>query len=189
MTAQSGSNRDFLKTRLRPMRPTDLSLVLAIENLSFGTPWPKSAYEYELNQNKNSLLWVAEALQPDGEYLVVGMVVIWLILDETHIATLAVHPDYRGHGIARCLLMTALKEAIKKGATEATLEVRATNNAAQELYRRFKFKIVGHRPRYYRDNNEDAIIMTVSQLDEMYINWLDTRERKDEACVIHAPAN
>lgn len=167
MTPQSAPNWISLKTRIRPMNTTDLSQVLAIENLSFGTPWPKSAYIYELNENKNSLLWVAEILLPDRKYQVIGMTVIWLILDETHIATLAVHPDYRERGIARCLLTTALKEAVRKGSSEATLEVRASNHAAQDLYRSFKFKIVGHRPRYYRDNNEDAIIMTVKHLEEL----------------------
>jgi ribosomal-protein-alanine N-acetyltransferase len=148
--------------------------------MSFSMPWPVSAYNYELNENPLSLLWVAETGSPDHDRRIVGLVVIWLILDEAHIATIAVHPDYRGQGIARRLVRVALKEAILKGMGEATLEVRANNLAAQNLYRRFGFEIVGQRPRYYRDNNEDAIIMTVSNLGQAYLDWLE-KETPDES--------
>jgi ribosomal-protein-alanine N-acetyltransferase len=102
----------------------------------------------------------------------VGAVVVWLIEDEAHIATLCVHPDYRGRGISREILAVALMESIQQGAHLATLEVRANNLIAQALYRRFRFEILGRRPRYYRDNNEDALIMTVDGLDDGYARWL-----------------
>jgi ribosomal-protein-alanine N-acetyltransferase len=108
------------------------------------------------------------------------MVVVWLIVDEAHIATLAVHPDYRGRRIARRLVKVALKEAILRGMNQATLEVRANNLAAQNLYRQLGFEIVGNRPRYYRDNNEDALIMTVSGLGQSYLDWLE-KETLDES--------
>jgi ribosomal-protein-alanine N-acetyltransferase len=150
---------------IRPMQPQDLEQVLAIDKASFSMPWPASAYNYELKENPLSLLWVAVSKLPGGEEPVVGMIVIWLIVDEAHIATLAVRPDYRSRGIAGALLATALRMALRQGYHKATLEVRANNIAAQRLYHRFGFEIVGHRPRYYRDNNEDAIIMTASELN------------------------
>ena len=124
-------------------------------------PWPESAFTHELNENPMSSLWVAEGTgHPD----ILGVIVVWYIVDEVHIATLAVHPTYRGRGIAKRLLGTALEEAYNKGMQIATLEVRANNTAAQQLYRSFGFEIAGYRPRYYRDNNEDAIIMSLRPL-------------------------
>ncbi len=98
---------------------------------------------------------------------------IWMVLDEAHIATIAVHPDYRQRGIARQLMVDILKESYRRGAELVTLEVRQNNLPAQMLYRRFHFEIVGHRPHYYQDNHEDALIMTLKELDQAYIEWLD----------------
>lgn len=165
---------------IRPMSSADLEQVLAIDHMSFNVPWPASAYNYELNENPLSLLWVAETGLSAPNRRIVGLLVVWLIVDEAHIATIAVHPDYRGRGIARRLMRVALKEAILKGMGGATLEVRANNLAAQNLYRQFGFEIVGSRPRYYRDNNEDAIIMTVSNLGQAYLDWLE-KETPDES--------
>src|SRR5690606_23674322 len=110
----------------------------------------------------------------DGSKVIAGVIVLWMILDEAHIATIAVHPDYRRRGIGKQLIATALAEGIRQGAASATLEVRAGNEAAQNLYRLFRFEVVGRRPRYYRDNNEDALIMTVNSLDDRYLQWLES---------------
>ena len=144
---------------IRSMRIEDLEQVHALDRLSFTLPWPESAFRYELLDNPHSLLWVAEAGGPEAR--IIGVVVVWLILDEAHIATIAVHPDHRHKGIGARLLATALKNAILNGSLTATLEVRSQNASAQSLYRQFHFEIVGRRPRYYRDNNEDALLMTV----------------------------
>jgi len=157
---------------IRHMQADDLGQVQAIDQISFSMPWPESAYRYELFENRSSLLWVAETQEAGGTLRVVGMVVVWLVVDEAHIATIAVHPDYRGRGIAQDLLCAALIESIEKGMRSATLEVRAHNIAAQRLYRRFRFEQTGLRPRYYRDNFEDALIMTADKLDESYVIWL-----------------
>ena len=157
---------------IRRMQAADLEQVQAIDKISFTMPWPESAYRYEFFENQRSLLWVAEAFEPGGSQRVVGMVVVWLIVDEAHIATIAVQPDYRARGIAQELLCAALVESIEKGMRNATLEVRAHNLAAQRLYRRFRFKLSGVRPRYYRDNFEDALIMTADKLDDHYLQWL-----------------
>jgi ribosomal-protein-alanine N-acetyltransferase len=154
------------------MRLEDLGQVMNIDRTSFSLPWPESAYRYEL-KNPKSLLWITEIGTPDSTPLIVGMIVIWLILEEGHIATLAVHSEYRNQGIAQELLSVALKAAIRRGIQKATLEVRAQNLPAQQLYQRFGFEIVGHRVRYYRDNNEDALIMTASGLDDTYLQWLE----------------
>jgi ribosomal-protein-alanine N-acetyltransferase len=165
--------------QIRPMQAADLEQVIAIDQTSFSLPWPKSAFLFELKENPLSMLWVAEMLQSDGSKIIVGMIVIWLILDEVHIATIAVEPTYRRQGIALELLAIALEHAIQKGMTQATLEVRAGNHAAQGVYNRFGFKIVGQRPHYYQDNGEDAIIMTASNLNKPYLSWLQSKGWKE----------
>lgn len=158
------------------MRVEDIDQVHALDRLSFTLPWPASAFRYELMENPHSLLWVVETGYPGPQ--IVGMAVTWIILDEAHIASIAVHPDYRRHGIGAWLLLISLRDAIKNGVSSATLEVRAGNLAAQRLYRRFRFEEVGRRPRYYRDNDEDAILMTVQVTRpvgqrETYLEWLE----------------
>jgi ribosomal-protein-alanine N-acetyltransferase len=157
---------------IRPMKAEDLDQVRAIDRLSFSLPWPESAFQYELNANKAALLRVAEVEAAAGARIVVGMIVVWLIADEAHIATIAVHPDYRGKGIGSSLLFTALQAAIRRGATQAMLEVRAGNETAQALYRRFGFEVSYRRPRYYRDNFEDALLMNLTGMDDQYLEWL-----------------
>ena len=160
--------------RIRPMRLEDLEQVHAIDRMSFSIPWPENSYRYELLDNPRSMQLVAETDLPDSPKQVVAVIVVWLIEDEAHIATLSVHPDYRGQGISRELLAATLIEVIRSGMRAATLEVRANNQIAQALYRRFRFSVYGRRPRYYRDNDEDALIMTVEGLDEHYIQWLES---------------
>lgn len=154
------------------MQISDLEDVIALDQLSFNLPWPKSAFKYELNENPLSRLWVATNQHPNESTRIVGVIVIWLILDEMHIATIAVHPDYRQQGIAKKLLAVAIENAIQRGMVQATLEVRASNLAAQSLYKRFGFNIVGQRHHYYQDNGEDAIIMTANPLDKDYLEWI-----------------
>lgn len=151
---------------IRPMRIDDLEQVCYIDRQSFTLPWPDNAYSHELKDNPAARLWVAEDIQFSGDPKIVGIIVMWLVLDEAHIATLAVHPDFRREGIGKRLLVVALQAAIQNGARQALLEVRANNQAAQALYQQFGFEVVGRRPRYYRDNQEDALLMTLDNLSE-----------------------
>jgi [ribosomal protein S18]-alanine N-acetyltransferase len=112
-----------------------------------------------LTDNPASRCWVAEQ---DGR--IVGMLVAWLLVDEAHIATIATHPDFRRQGIARNLLTYALRYMSKEGAV-TLLEVRESNIAAQEMYCRFGYEAVGRRKRYYKDTDEDAILMTLNGLE------------------------
>ncbi len=145
---------------IRRMNMKDLEQVIAIDQASFSLPWPPRSFQFELTDNPSSRSWVAEL---DGR--TVGILVLWLIVDEAHIATLATHPDFRRQGISKALLMHALKSAMEEGATRSFLEVRVGNLAAQELYRGFGFVEDGRRPRYYKDNNEDAILMSLDRIE------------------------
>jgi ribosomal-protein-alanine N-acetyltransferase len=143
------------------MALADLPRVVEIDRASFTLPWPEHSYRFELRENPASHCWVAET---GG--VIVGLMVIWLIEDEAHIATIAIHPDFRGRGIGRDLLVAGLRDAVGHGAVAATLEVRERNEAAIHLYRRFGFEVVGRRKRYYHDTNEDALIMTLERADQ-----------------------
>ncbi|KAA3646662.1 MAG: ribosomal-protein-alanine N-acetyltransferase [Chloroflexi bacterium] len=158
---------------LRPMLPDDVHSVHAVEESSFVSPWPLSSYRFEVEQNKASRPLLAEVEQVDGSKQIVGLIVIWLLVDEAHIANIAVDPDYRRQGIACKLMQAALDDCAQNGAVYASLEVRSSNTAAQALYKRFGFESVGIRRAYYQDNKEDAILMTLQNLSEETISQME----------------
>ena len=109
---------------------------------------------------------------------VVGFAGMWMFVDEAHVSTIASHVNWRGYGIGELLLLTLLREAQRRNAIFATLEVRVTNVVAQNLYKKYDFVEVGRRKRYYRDNGEDALIMTVQNFQEpIYNAQLNALER------------
>jgi ribosomal-protein-alanine N-acetyltransferase len=150
---------------LRPMTLADLDQVEALDRECFPTPWPKDAFRYELTRNPNSLCWVAEMNHPDGKERIVGDIVVWLVVDEAHISTLAISSSYRQQHIGQRLLAKVLSICKDKGAILAMLEVRKSNQAAQQLYAKFGFLAVGVRAGYYQDTKEDAILMTLPDLN------------------------
>jgi ribosomal-protein-alanine N-acetyltransferase len=156
------------------MTLNDLAAVHAIERASFSTPWPDDAYRSELQTNRLASYLVARA----GDE-VVGFAGIWLMVDEAHITTFAIHPEWRRRGIGERLLVAVLDVALARGAREATLEVRLSNVAARRLYEKYGFRPVGLRPRYYTDNGEDALIMTTEPLTGP--EMLDRLVRRREA--------
>jgi len=134
---------------------SDLDAVMAIESLSFPTPWPRQAWSDELDRP-----WArVEVLREAASGRVVAFCNYWLVADELQILNVAVHPDERRSGHASRLLHHLLSEAKRHRIRLVQLEVRASNRAAQALYRKFAFQEVGVRPRYYADNGEDAVLM------------------------------
>lgn len=158
------TTRQKLSIAFRPMTLNDVPRVHEIDRLSFSLPWSERSFRFELTENDNSVAWVAETVFPDGQITVVGMVVAWVILDEAHIATIAIHPDFRGLGIGKRLLAKVLLAAYQRGGRLAYLEVRRSNMLALKMYQKFGFEVVGERLRYYQDNNEDALLMTLNQI-------------------------
>jgi ribosomal-protein-alanine N-acetyltransferase len=86
---------------------------------------------------------------------------LWRMMDEAHISTIASHPDYRGQGFGEIALVAMMRRSARMGAGFIVLEVRVNNHVAQNLYRKHGFKHFATKPRYYRDNNEDAYDMRV----------------------------
>jgi [ribosomal protein S18]-alanine N-acetyltransferase len=153
--------RPPVKVRVEPMRVDDLAVVHSIERVSFNAPWPADAYRSELESNRLAHYLVARV---DEE--IVGYGGMWLMVDEAHITTFAIHPTWRRQGIGERLLLAFLDLAGDRGAREATLEVRLSNLPARRLYEKYGFKPVGLRPRYYSDDHEDALIMTTDRLSD-----------------------
>lgn len=137
----------------------DLPAVHAIERASFAVPWPDDAYRNELLTNRLASYVVARA----GDE-VVGFAGLWVMVDEAHVTTFAVHPRWRRRGVGERLLLALVDLSLARSAREATLEVRLSNMPARRLYEKYGFRPVGIRPRYYSDNGEDALIMTTDAL-------------------------
>ena len=143
-----------------PMRRRHLRGVVAIEHEANPRPWSARLFAGELRMPTSRVYRVAL-----HEHEVVGYAGLMITLDEGHITNVAVHPDHRRHQIASRLLLVLMREAVARGVTAVTLEVRMTNRAAQELYRRFGFAPGGVRPNYYAESGEDALIMWAHDVD------------------------
>lgn len=147
---------------IRRMKAADLDAVVEIDIQSFSLPWPANAFALEL-VNPGARCWVAESQDlPGAPQKVIAALVIWRVLDEAHIATLAVDSAHRRQGIGRLLMQAGMRAAYAEGARLYHLEVRAGNLAAQKMYFDLGYEIVGRRPRYYKDNGEDALLMTLN---------------------------
>jgi ribosomal-protein-alanine N-acetyltransferase len=197
-----------------PMAVDDIPRVLDIDQLSFPLPWSSASYRYELTQNPNSHFlvavtggagrpardepqaagglarliprhWFRQPAPPVPIRSVVGYGGFWFIVDEAHVSTIAVHPDWRGRRVGERLFVAMLEQALDLGAVTATLEVRVSNDRAQSLYRKYRFEVVGRRKHYYRDNGEDALLMTAElrpgYREDMRRLFADQRRRRNGA--------
>jgi ribosomal-protein-alanine N-acetyltransferase len=149
-----------VKVAIRRMTIEDVPAVHEIDTLSFSLPWPERSFRFELTENPVSRCWVAEC----GDRIS-AMLVLWLIVDEAHIATIATHPDFRRQGIGQKLMIAALVSGRAEGAERAFLEVRVGNTSAIAMYKKYGFVVAGNRPHYYKDNQEDAILMNLDDLN------------------------
>lgn len=131
----------------------DIDEVLEVEAQCFKTPWSKNAFEMEL-KNMTARYVVAKE---DG--VVIGYGGIWLIIDEGHITNIAVRENHRGKNVGSRILSALIDICKSRDISSMTLEVRVSNEPAKKLYAKYGFKEAGIRPRYYTDNNEDAMIM------------------------------
>ncbi|MDQ2817880.1 MAG: ribosomal protein S18-alanine N-acetyltransferase [Candidatus Eremiobacteraeota bacterium] len=139
---------------IAPMRVHDILDVLRIEAACFQTPWPSNAFRNELTENRLAHYFVAR----EGT-AVVGYAGLWIILEDAHITTVAVHPAYQRRHYGEQMLIRLLEESVDRGASWVTLEVRESNVAAQKLYEKYGFTTMNTRRGYYSDNNENALVM------------------------------
>ncbi|RLD00061.1 MAG: ribosomal-protein-alanine N-acetyltransferase [Chloroflexi bacterium] len=190
----------LLPYTIRPMEPEDVPTVVAIEKLSYPTPWPASSYLYELNHNTRSSYYVLlkpptdEGAPPErgwrrwlrgvmglpGRSRVIGYVGFRRQSAEAHISTIAVHPEWRGKGLGELLLLAAVEQALELGMSLISLEVRASNQVAQNMYRKCGFRFKSVQRGYYRDG-EDAWLMDVEASADAYRTQLAGLRRTLEA--------
>ena len=136
------------------MLPSDLDEVLAIEEASFAVPWSRESFLFELEANPYARSFV---MRRDAK--IVAFTCLWVVYDELKINNIAVDAGERGKGYGAGLLRWIMDFGRLKGCTEATLEVRPSNHVARALYAARGFREVGLRKGYYRDTQEDAILM------------------------------
>jgi len=138
---------------IRPMLLTDIPQIVAIEHVSFPSPWSAELFEAELKRP------MARYFAAEEEGRILGYMGYWEVPGEAHIISLAVEPAARRRGVARALIAHCMGFASRKGAGIATLEVRAGNEAGKALYGSEGFRTVAIRRKYYQDNQEDAVVM------------------------------
>ena len=132
--------------------------ILGIERVSFPSPWTSPAFKQEINR-PGSHLW---ALTIDDT--LAGYICFWMVSAKIHLTNMAVHPSRRGMGLGFDLLMRLIEAGVSQGLEAAWLEVRPSNRIARRLYNKAGFKEVDRKPRYYTNNNEDAIVMSLPLL-------------------------
>jgi len=129
--------------------------ILEIENLSFPTPWSYESFLEEI-RNPVSHLW---GIMEDGSLS--GYACFWIFHPEIQIINIAVHPSKRNRGLAQSLVDNIVKTATFNGIGALWLEVRESNHIAKRIYEKFGFREIHRRRHYYRDNREDAIVMSL----------------------------
>lgn len=148
---------------IQPMSVQDIPIIEVLEAACFPEPWSGNVYRHELARNPLSSYWVMRPAPAvvAGAPPILAYGGFWAMGPEAHIVTVATHPEYRRQGLGRLLMAAMIERAQAGGASEVTLEVRASNHAAQTLYHAMGFVVVGVRKGYYRNNGEDAILMTL----------------------------
>lgn len=135
------------------MKKDHVRELLIIEKKCFSIPWTENMLLEELENSLAKYFVIKFA----GK--IVGYGGMWFILDEAHITNIAIDPNYQKQGLGSHILSHMIKVAEEDAIYQMTLEVRKSNKAALDLYKKFHFKEYGIRPKYYEDNQEDAIIM------------------------------
>ncbi|MBK8223358.1 MAG: ribosomal protein S18-alanine N-acetyltransferase [Candidatus Obscuribacter sp.] len=146
---------------ISPLTIGDLEQVMDIEPVAFGSHhWTRQSFMNELI-NPSGFYYAAREQENER---VLGYSGFWLIGEEAHVTTLAVHPDYRRLYVGERLLINDIIQARKVGADWVTLEVRVSNDSAQKLYGKYSFRSLGVRRNYYQDNDEDALVLWTDRL-------------------------
>ena len=150
---------------IKPLTSTEVSEVVALDQICLGGLWQKEAYLREIDSDKSTLiaLHLSEPIF-NVRRQIIGMGCLWSIVEEAHITLLAVHPDYRCQGLGQLLLFKLLEDAIARKLEWATLEVNENNLAAVNLYQKYGFKIAGKRKNYYQPAGDDALVLWLKNI-------------------------
>ena len=165
---ETASASEQLNFSIDCMTEHDLVEVCAIEEMSALSAWGWDAYYNEMRAQTDTIMLVARLDAARYQYQLAGFIVARFIADELHVNNVAVRPEFRGRGLGSILLNTTLHQGQLRKAKTAQLEVRANNAAAQNLYQRCGFEVVGRRKNYYRQPTEDALLMSLSFSDSAH---------------------
>ena len=146
--------QDKAKIRVRIAKSSDLDDIYELDVQTFAMPWSKEALSYDILENDNAFVIVAEY---EGEFA--GYADIWTVLDEADLNSIAVRVDFRRKGIGDAIMLAMIEMLSTSGVATINLEVRVSNMPAIKLYKKYGFNECGVRPGYYLDNGEDALIM------------------------------
>jgi [ribosomal protein S18]-alanine N-acetyltransferase len=152
--------RSTAPLRFRPVVEADLGRIMEIEAAGFLHPWSEALLRAELGHAWSTLLAAVTPGVGTGDRIL-GYIVFWLVHDEVHVLNVGTAPEARRRGVGRALMEEAVAWGRGRGARLSTLEVRRSNAPAIALYRSLGYREVGVRPRYYAEENEDAIVMTL----------------------------
>jgi ribosomal-protein-alanine N-acetyltransferase len=139
------------------MKKEDLPEILAIERVSFPTPWTEGMFMDELRTEHAQCLVVK--IELNGKAMIAAYIIFWFVADEVHLHNLSVKSEFRRQGLAYSLMSLMRGIAAQVGINRQTLEVRESNRGAINLYRKCGFVVKGKRVQYYTDTHEDALVM------------------------------
>lgn len=142
---------------IRKMTLDDMDQIMLLEETCFSVPWSRESFIAELSKNM-----LAHYLVIEIEDTIVAYGGVWYVMNEGHITNVAVHPDHRKKGLGKKIVSAMIVNAKNSAIEQMTLEVRRSNEAAIALYTNLGFETAGIRPKYYTDNNEDALIMWIN---------------------------
>ena len=158
----------------RQMKENDVARVAELERICFRTPW---SYNSLLGELSNDVAYYIVAVEGD---LIIGYAGVWIMFDEAHMTNIAVDPDYRKRGVATGMILSLMKEGLKRGAERMTLEVRENNHSAQRLYASLGFAYAGMRKHYYTDTGENALILWNDCIIDTYERFCSSKETSKE---------
>ena len=163
-TMAASQSQDWI---MRSATVADLEELVSLEEVCFAAPWSRKSFEAELHGNPFSqILVVPGPMGASSGSPLLAYICVWVIFEEIRFLNLAVHPQFRRRGLAKQLILQALRIGVDQGCCRGMLEVRHSNQTARMLYESFNFKEYATRNSYYTNPTEDAILMTLEPISK-----------------------
>jgi [ribosomal protein S18]-alanine N-acetyltransferase len=158
---------------IRSATGADLEALVNLEEQCFSAPWSRKNFDAELHGNQFSHILVIPGSKGSPDIPLLASMCVWVIFEEIRFLNLAVHPQYRGQGLGKLLILAALHLGLERGCCRGMLEVRQSNHAARKLYEYFNFKEYATRNSYYTNPAEDAILMMLEPISNPLVEQRD----------------
>lgn len=159
----ASQSQDWL---MRSATVADLEELVSLEEVCFAAPWSRKSFEAELHGNPFSHILVVPGSMGTSSIPLLAYICVWVIFEEIRFLNLAVHPQFRRRGLAKQLILQALRLGVDQGCSKGMLEVRHSNQVARTLYESLNFKEYATRNAYYTNPTEDAILMSLEPISK-----------------------